>query len=381
MEFSLTAEQQLLQEATTAFAKKELNHNLQERDRISEFPREAWLACAEFGILGLPMPPEFGGREADTVTVVAVMEALGYGCRDNGLIFALNAQLWGVQMPILKFGTPEQRRAYLPSLIAGDLIGAHAVTEAESGSDVYSLHTHAELRHDCYILNGSKVYITNAPEADVMVVFATQDSDRGMAGISAFVVSKDSPGLTVSPALDKMGLRTATMGEVILTDCEVPVENRLGSEGSGMGIFNFSIGWERNCILASSLGAMRRQLETSISYANSRRQFGEAIGKFESISNKIADMYVRMAAGRLLIYQAAWLGREGKPAVSEAAAAKLFVSEAWVQSSLDAIQLHGAYGYMSEAEIERDLRDAVAGTIYSGTSEIQRVIIARMLGV
>jgi hypothetical protein len=327
------------------------------------------------------MPPEFGGREADTVTVVAVMEALGYGCRDNGLIFALNAQLWGVQMPILKFGTPEQRRAYLPSLIAGDLIGAHAVTEAESGSDVYSLHTHAELRHDCYILNGSKVYITNAPEADVMVVFATQDSDRGMAGISAFVVSKDSPGLTVSPALDKMGLRTATMGEVILTDCEVPVENRLGPEGSGMGIFNFSIGWERNCILASSLGAMRRQLETSISYANSRRQFGEAIGKFESISNKIADMYVRMAAGRLLIYQAAWLGREGKPAVSEAAAAKLFVSEAWVQSSLDAIQLHGAYGYMSEAEIERDLRDAVAGTIYSGTSEIQRVIIARMLGV
>jgi alkylation response protein AidB-like acyl-CoA dehydrogenase len=178
-----------------------------------------------------------------------------------------------------------------------------------------------------------------------------------------------------------MGLRTSPMGEVVLTDCVVPAGNRLGPEGAGMAIFNSSMTWERSCILASAVGAMQRQLEACVGYARERRQFGQAIGKFQSVANKVADMYLRMEAARLLIYQAAWLGQQGRPALAEAAAAKLFTSEAWIASSMDAIQIHGAYGYMKESGIERDLRDAIASTIYSGTSEIQRVILARMLGL
>jgi hypothetical protein len=171
------------------------------------------------------------------------------------------------------------------------------------------------------------------------------------------------------------------MGEIVLDDCRIPVENRLGSEGAGMAIFNSSMAWERSCILASALGAMQRQLEACTEYARTRKQFGQPIGKFQAVAGKVADMYLRLEAARLLVYQAAWLGQQGKPAMAKAAAAKLFTSEAWIASSLDAIQVHGAYGYMTESGIERDLRDAVAGTIYSGTSEIQRVILAGMLGL
>ena len=171
------------------------------------------------------------------------------------------------------------------------------------------------------------------------------------------------------------------MGEVVLTDCVVPAANRLGPEGAGMAMFSSSMEWERSCILASAVGAMQRQLEACVDYARTRKQFGQAIGKFQGVADKVADMYLRLDAARLLIYQAAWLGQQGKPALAQAAAAKLFTSEAWVQSSLDAIQIHGAYGYMKESGIERDLRDAVASTIYSGTSEIQRVILSRMLGL
>lgn len=381
MDFGLTPEQEELQAAAVEFAKRELTRDVRRNDETGRFPHQAWKACAEFGLQGLPVPEEFGGRDADPVTTVAVMEGLGYGGRDNGVIFALNAQLWSVELPLLSFGTREQKQAYLPKLVSGELIGAHGATESESGSDVFGMQTRAAKEDDHYVLNGSKLYITNGPHADLVLVFATLDPKRGMAGICAFLVEKGTPGLVLSGDMDKMGLRTAPMGEVTLTDCEVPAENRLGPEGAGSAIFNSSMAWERSCILAAAIGAMRRQLETCVDYAKARRQFGQSIGKFESISNKIADMYMRMEAARLLVYQSAWLAKERKPAVLEAALAKLFTSEAWIQSSLDAIQLHGAYGYMKEAEIERELRDAVAGTIFSGTSEIQRVIVARMLGL
>ncbi len=381
MDLSFTAEQLALKASTIEFASKELNRNLRERERTGEFSRDAWHACANFGIQGLPIPPEFGGSGADILTTVLVMEGLGYACRDNGLIFSLNAQLWSIEMPLLKFGTPAQQRAYLPGLVSGDLMGVHAMTEADSGSDAFSMRTQAERRGDHYILSGSKLYITNAPVADVVIVFATLNGSRGFAGACAFLVEKGTPGFAVSRSLDKMGLRTSPMGEIILTDCEVPVENRLGKDGAGMAIFNSSMEWERSCILASAVGAMQRQLETCVRYAQMRQQFGQAIGKFQSISNKIADMYMRIEAARLLIYKVAWLKQQGKSALAEAALAKVFTSEAWIQSSLDAIQIHGAYGYMTESEIERDLRDSIAGTIYSGTSEIQRMIIARALGL
>jgi alkylation response protein AidB-like acyl-CoA dehydrogenase len=381
MEFSLSAEQRELKEAAVAFARAKLDADLAKREEAGEFPAEAWRACAQFGVQGLPVPVDLGGGGADVLTTVLVMEALGYGCRDNGLIFALNAQMWSVELPLVKFGSEEQQRTYLPGLVSGDLVAAHAMTEPESGSDAFGMRTRAERRGDDYVLNGTKLYITNAPVADVVLVFAANPERPRPGNISAFLVDRGAPGLTVSRGLEKMGLRTSPMGEVVLADCVVPAERRLGPEGAGMAIFNSSMGWERSCILASALGVMQRQLEACVGYARERRQFGQAIGKFQAVSGKVADMYLRLEAARLLVYRAAWLTGQGKPAVAEAAAAKLFTSEAWVASSMDAMQIHGAFGYMKEAGIERDLRDAVAGTIYSGTSEIQRVILSRMLGL
>jgi alkylation response protein AidB-like acyl-CoA dehydrogenase len=381
MDFSLSAEQQELKAAAADFARRELDQDLAEREEAGVFSPRAWRACAKFGIQGLPVPAELGGGGADILTTVLVMEALGYGCHDNGLIFSLNAQMWSLELPLVKFGTPAQQQAYLPGLLSGDLIGVHAMTEPDSGSDAFSMRTRVERTDDGYLLNGTKLYITNAPVSDVVLVFAAHPDKSKMAGISAFLVEKGTPGFTVTRSLDKMGLRTSPMGEVVLTDCHVPVENRLGAEGAGMAIFNSSMTWERSCILASALGTMQRQLEACVQYGRMRKQFGQSIGKFQAVSNKVADMYLRLEAARLLVYQAAWLGQQGKPALAEAAAAKLFASEAWVASSLDAVQVHGAYGYMKESGIERDLRDAVASTIYSGTSEIQRVILARMLGL
>ncbi len=381
MDFSLSADQRELKDAAITFARRELDQDLAKREEASEFPLSAWQACAKFGIQGLPVPAELGGGGADILTTVLIMEALGYGCHDNGLIFSLNAQMWSLELPLVTFGTREQQQAYLPGLVSGDLIGVHAMTEPDSGSDAFAMRTSAERRDDQYVLNGTKLYITNAPVADVVLIFAAHPGKTRLAGISAFLVDSATPGFTVTRSMDKMGLRTSPMGEIVLSDCVVPASNRLGQEGSGMAIFSSSMVWERSCILASALGAMQRQLEACVGYARMRKQFGQAIGKFQGVASKMADMYLRLEAARLLVYQAAWLGQQGKPALAEAAAAKLFTSEAWIQSSLDAIQVHGAYGYMKESGIERDLRDAVASTIYSGTSEIQRVILSRMLGL
>jgi alkylation response protein AidB-like acyl-CoA dehydrogenase len=381
MDFSLSDEQRELKDAAITFARRELDQDLAKREEAGEFPLEAWHACAKFGVQGMPVPEKLGGGGADILTTVLVMEGLGYGCHDNGLIFSLNAQMWSLELPLVTFGTPEQQQEYLPGLMSGDLIGVHAMTEPDSGSDAFAMRTTAERRDDHYVLNGTKLYITNAPVSDVVLVFAAHPGQNRLAGISAFLVDRGTPGFSVRRSMEKMGLRTSPMGEVVLADCVVPAENRLGPEGGGMAIFSSSMVWERSCILASALGAMQRQLEACVGYARLRKQFGQPIGKFQSVAGKVADMYLRLEAARLLVYQAAWLGQQGKPALAEAAAAKLFTSEAWVQSSLDAVQLHGAYGYMKESGIERDLRDAVASTIYSGTSEIQRVILSRMLGL
>jgi alkylation response protein AidB-like acyl-CoA dehydrogenase len=255
------------------------------------------------------------------------------------------------------------------------------MTEPNSGSDAYSIVTKAVKNGNKYILNGIKTFISNAPIADILLVFAVTDKSKGFAGISAFIVEKNFPGFSVGKPLDKMGLKTSPTGEVILEDCEVPIENRLGKEGSGTAIFNAEMEWERSCLFACHLGAMERQLEACIKYARDRRQFGKPIGKFQSISHKIADMMARIELSRLILYKVAWMKTQGKKAPIESAIAKLYISESYVNSSLDAIQLHGGYGYMTEFGIERDLRDSIAGKIYSGTSEIQRNIIANWLGL
>lgn len=381
MDFSWTEEQLKYKRAVIEFAQKELNQGLIEHDRQSELSRENWQKCARFGILGLAVPEKYGGSEADILTTMLVMEGLGYGCRDNGLIFAMNAQMWSVQHPILTFGTETQKQKYLPGMSSGEMIGAHAMSEPDSGSDAYSLRARAKRADEGYILNGTKMFVTNAPVADLALVFATVDPAKGIGGVTAFLVEKGTPGFRVSRNIEKMGLRTSPMGEVILEECFVPVESRLGAEGAGSSIFNSSMEWERSCILGSHVGAMEHQLEGCIRYARERRQFGQAIGKFQAVANRIAEMKVRLETARLLLYQVAWLKQTGKPAIMEAAMAKLYLSECFVQSSLDAVRTYGGYGYMTEMEVERDLRDAIGGTLYSGTSDIQRMIIARWLGL
>ena len=381
MDFSWTEEQLAYKKTVIEFAQKELNEGMIERDHEGRFSRDLWKKCAGIGIHGLATPEEYGGSDADILTSMLTMEGLGYGCHDNGLIFAINAQMWSVMMPIQSFGTEAQKRKYLPGMCRGEIIGAHGMTEPNTGSDAYKLRTRAVRSGDGYLLNGSKMFVTNAPVADLAVVFATIDPSKGMWGISAFVVETGTPGFSISRGIEKMGLRTSPMGELILQDCYIPEENRIGPEGVGARIFNHSMEWERSCILAGNLGVMERQLERSIQYARERMQFDQPIGKFQSVANRIVDMKVRLETARLILYKVAWLKKLGKPAAIEAAMAKLYLSECFVQSGLDAIRTMGGYGYMTEFEVERDLRDAIGGTIYSGTSDIQRNIIARLLGL
>jgi alkylation response protein AidB-like acyl-CoA dehydrogenase len=363
------------------FAKRSLNDEVIRRDRESAFSRELWNRCAEFGVQGFSFPARYGGTQGDIVSAMLLMEGLGYGCRDAGLLFAINGQMWTVQMPIFMFGTDAQKDRYLSKLCGGEWIAGNGMTEPGSGSDAFSLTTTARRDGDGYVLNGNKIFCTNAPVADLFLVYATVDKRKGFFGVTVFLVERGTPGLTVGRDIDKMGLRTAPMAELAFEDCRVPAASRLGGEGNGAAIFESGMEWERGCILASVIGNMERQLETCTQYARDRHQFGKPIGKNQSVANKIVDMKVRLETSRLLIYNLATIKQQGRKATLEAAMAKLHLSECWVQSCLDAVQVHGAYGYTTEYEVERDLRDAVASRIYSGTSEIQRNIIARSMNL
>jgi len=379
--FELTPEQHQLQRSAIEFARSGLGGSRIQADRDEVFDLDGWRACGRFGVHGMPIPETYGGLGLGLSALLAVMEGLGYGTRDQGLLFSINAHLWTNSIPILKYGTEEQRARYLPGLSSGALIGANGASEPDAGSDVFSMRTRAVRDGDHYVLSGTKTFVTNGPVADLAVVYATVDPRLGATGITAFIVERDTPGMTVSRRLDKMGLRTSPMAEMIFEDCRVPVANRLGREGRGAQVFECSMEWERGCILATCLGAMRRQLEACMAHARSRKQFGRPIGKFQSVANKIVDMKVRLVTCRPLVYRIGLLKDTNRSATEEAAIAKLHVSECFVKSSLDAIQVFGGYGYMTEQEIERDLRDAVGSTIYSGTSEIQRNIIASCLGL
>jgi len=379
--FEFSEEQLDFKKNAVRFAQEALNDEIIERDRDAVFSRELWKKCAEFGIQGSAFPELYGGLNTDIFSTMLLMEGLGYGCKDSGLIFAINGQMWTVQMPILRFGTDDQKDRYLPKLCSGELIGANGVTEPDSGSDAFSMSTTARLEGDYYILNGTKTFCTMAPSAGLFMVFATVDKRKAFMGVTAFLVERDFPGFKVGRDIEKMGLKTAPMAELILDDCKVPVANRLGKEGNGAAIFEDTVEWERTCILASILGGMERQIEQCITYSRERKQFGKSIGKFQAIANKIVDMKVRMETARLLLYKVAWMKHAHGKAAMEAAMAKLYLSESWIKSCLDAVQIHGGYGYATEYEVERDLRDSIGSTLYSGTSEIQRNIIARYLGL
>jgi alkylation response protein AidB-like acyl-CoA dehydrogenase len=381
MDFAYTPEQAALRDSVIAFGRRALQDDIGDRDRDAKFSRELWRRCGEFGIQGIPFPQQYGGGGMEAIDAAVALEALGAVCRDNGLLFGISAQMWSVQMPIARFGTEEQKRRYLPPLCRGEWIGAHAMSEPGSGSDAFALRTRATPSGDGYVISGSKTFVSEAPVADVFVVFATVDPSQGALGITGFLIERDSPGLSVGREIHKMGLRTSPMAELMFDDCFVPGDHRLGREGRGAQVFNDSMEWERACILASTLGTMERQLYEAVAYARERQQFGQPIAKMQAVQYRLADMRVRLDAARLLLFRAVWAKQHDREPSLAAAVAKLAVSEACVQSGLDAVQIRGGYGYTVEYEAERDLRDAIGSTLYSGTSDIQRNLIARGLGL
>jgi alkylation response protein AidB-like acyl-CoA dehydrogenase len=381
VDFSLSTDQQAWHDAAVEFARARLSDDLDllRRDERREFWREGWRRCAEFGIQGLPVPREYGGKGLDLPTTIAAMEGLGYGCADNGLIFAINASLWTNTIPILRYGTEAQKQRYLPGLCDGTLVGANGASEPEAGSDIFSMQTRAERRGEGWVLSGRKIWVTSGPVADLFVCYATTDPSRGVLGINAFLVPRATPGFRVVREIPKMGVRTVPMGELAFEECTLPADSLLGREGRGAEVFNCSMEWERGAILAAALGTMRRQLERCVVHCRTRKQFGKPIGKFQSVANKVVDMAVRLETCRPLVYKIGWLKAQGKDATLEAAIAKLHVSDCFVKNSLDAVQIFGASGYVAETGLERELRDSVGSTIYSGTNEIQRNIIAQHL--
>ena len=382
MDFSFTPDQLEYRDRIAKFADAQLCDDVIQRDEASVFAEDLWQQCADFGIQGMYIPAELGGNQpVDIQTAMLAMESLGYGCSDGGLLLALNAQMWAVQLPILHFGSEFQQRHFLPKLCSGQWKGAHGITEPSTGSDVFNMQTTAERVDGGYVLNGTKCMVTLAPIADVALVVATVDPSKGKWGISTFLVESEFDGFSRGENQLKMGLRTVPIGEVRLKDCYVPESHLLGKEGGGFSTFNYSLEFERCCILASQIGTMQRQLEVAIEYSRNRQQFGKPIAKFQSVSNRIADMKMRLETAKLLLYKVAWQKSQGKSAMMDAAILKLYLSECYLESSMDAIRVHGGRGYLTENDVERDFRDAVGGVLYAGTSDIQRNIIAGLLGL
>lgn len=381
MRFVQDEEQEQLQARVFEFARKELGSDLGERDRDAVFSRDDWERCAAQGYLGCHVPQEYGGQGLNAVQTVSTLEALGRGCRDNGLSLAVGGQTWSVQEPIVVYGTERQKKEYLPKLCSGEWIGCHGVTEEHSGSDALSLQTVAVKTGGGYLLNGRKCYIGMAPLADFALVLANADPDSGKWGVSAFLVETRWKGCTLSEPRTKTGTRTNPLGDLIFEDCFVPEENLLGGVGIGMSLFTQTISWERAFIHAGHLGAMQALFDDCLDYAKTRKQFGRPIGSFQSVSNRIADMRLRLETSRLLMYKVAAMKDAGAEAAMECAMANLHISESLLACASDAVRLHGARGYLHEFGVERELRDSIGGVIYAGTSDIQRNLIAGMLGL
>lgn len=380
MDFGLSEAQRHLRSRAVEFARTELATDRLGPGGAGGFSRDAWLACARFGIQGLVVPAEYGGSGLDPLSLTVAMEGLGYGCADNGLLFALGAQICSIEAPLVRFGTPEQKARYLPGLCSGATIGAHAMTEASSGSDAFSLSTTAVLDGDDYVLDGSKCFITAAPLADVVLVFARTSPAGGFAGLSAFLVERGTPGLEIGPTMPMMGLQGAPLGTVTLSGCRVPATQMLGRRGSGFAIFNHSMEWERSHILACAVGAMQRQLERAIEHVRTHRE-GDGGELSQALAHRIVDLELRVRTSRLVLHEVAWLRSQGRPAGAESALAKLWVSESWFAANLDVLAVHGGAGDLEEVGLTRELRDSVASRIYSGTSDIQRNIVAARLGI
>jgi alkylation response protein AidB-like acyl-CoA dehydrogenase len=377
MNFELSEDQILLRDMIRDFAEKEIRPQVKGLEEKHEFPQAIIRKLGDLGILGMSIPAEFGGIKTDAISNVLVLEELSRISPTVCLIVSVHASLFCYS--ILKYGTDRQKALYLPPAAKGELLGAFSITEPEAGSDAMALKTKAQKQGDAYILNGTKAWVSTGTEAGALIIFAMTEKEPGLKKLSAFIIEKNFPGFRVGKVEKKMGLHSSLTAEIVLEDCRVPADNLLGEEGKGASIAFHCLDYSRIGIAAQAVGLSQRALEEGLNYARQRQAFGKKIAEFEAIQFMLADCAMQLEAARLLTYRAADLFDRDKPFSKEASMAKLYASEAANRIAYQALQIHGGYGYSSEFEIERIYRDARVLSIYEGTSEIQRLVIARHL--
>ena len=381
MDFTITPEQESFRKSVLQWAREVVAPEAPDRDKQGRWDPAIWRSFGEQGLAGLPIPEDLGGAGASILDCCLANEAIGEGGHDGGFNLSLGAHWTIGTVPIWLHGTAEQQQRYLPRLCSGEWVGSWASTEPEAGSDAGSIKTNARRDGDEWVINGTKMFITNGPIAQLCTVLAVTDPDAGPGrGVSAFLVETDNPGFAVGRELDKMGCRSSPTAEIVLTDCRVPADAMLGPEGEALWRIAFEcFDWERTVMIAGSIGGMQATLDGAIAYAKERKQFGKPIAAFQAIAHKLADMKINLEVCRTAVYRAAWLKQAGQPHQMEASIAKTLVGELSVKNALDAIQIHGGYGYMRDFAPERSLRDSKLTSIGGGTTEIQKMIISRAL--
>ncbi|THE10289.1 acyl-CoA dehydrogenase [Bacillus timonensis] len=377
MYFKLSEEHEMIRKMVRDFAKNEVAPTAAERDEEERFDREIFDKMAELGLTGIPWPEEYGGIGSDYLAYCIAVEELSRVCASTGVTLSAHTSLAG--WPIYKFGSEEQKQKYLRPMAQGEKMGAYGLTEPGSGSDAGGMRTTARVEGDHYVLNGSKIFITNGGIADIYVVFALTDPSSKHKGTSAFIIESDFPGFSVGKKEKKMGIRSSPTTEIIFEECRVPKENLLGEEGEGFKIAMMTLDGGRNGIAAQAVGIAQGALDAATAYAKERVQFGKPIAAQQGVGFKLADMATSVEAARLLTYQAAWLESEGLPYGKESAMSKLFAGDTAMKVTTDAVQVFGGYGYTKDYPVERYMRDAKITQIYEGTQEIQRLVISRML--
>jgi alkylation response protein AidB-like acyl-CoA dehydrogenase len=375
-----TAEQRALREGLAPWLEK-LDAGHVERDAAAAFSHDGWRILARAGVLGLPFEEKWGGLGQSLLTTMYVLEGLGEGCRDAGLNFSVCTHLVSTGVPLQHFGSPALKERYLPRLCSGELIGAHAVSEPDSGSDALAMRTRAVRDGDDYVLNGSKAFVSNGPVAGLFTVYARTSDRPGPLSVTAFLVERDTPGLRVGAPVAKLGLRTSPLGELSFEDCRVPASRVLGRPGGGFLVLDHVMRREILCSFVVNAGEMRHRVARCVEYARTRTQFGRPIGSYQAVAHKIVDMEIGVETARHWLYGTARRMAAGENVTRDIAMAKLVTSEANVASALAAVQVFGGNGYMAEFGIEAELRNSVGSTIYSGTSEIQRNRLASLLGL